>query len=328
MPSPLSEGTLKIVFLDAATADLGDVDLTALTQEGSYQSLTLGSRSRIPKKVCDAQVVITNKVLLGPSQMDFFSNLKLICVAATGVNNIDLPAAQNRGIGVANVAGYSTNTVVEHTMMFLLACSHRLLEHHRAVREGRWSRSPYFTLLEFPFSDLAGKTLGVVGYGHIGSRVAGLARAFGMKVLPAKLSPTPFKKNIKRYPLSKVIRESDFITLHCALSSRTRGLINRQRLKLMKPTAYLLNLARGPVVVEKDVVWALEKKHIAGYATDVTEEEPIPKNHPFLKKTLRNKILLSPHIAWASRESRQRLIDEIGLNISAFKKGKRRNRLD
>lgn len=308
--------------------DLGDVDLTALTRTGIFQSLTLGSCSRIPKKVKDAHVVITNKVFLGPTQMDLFSDLKLICVAATGVNNIDLPAAQRRGIGVANVAGYSTNTVVEHTMMFLLACSHRLMEHHRAAREGRWSRSPSFTLLDYPFRDLAGKTLGIVGYGHIGSKVAGLARAFGMKVLPAKLSPKPFKKNIKRYPLSQVLRESDFITLHCALSSQTRGLMNRQKLKLMKPTAYLLNLARGPVVVEKDVVRALEKNQIAGYATDVTEEEPIPKGHPFLKEKFRDKILLSPHIAWASRESRQRLIDEIGLNISAFQAGKRRNRLD
>ena len=307
--------------------DLEDVDLKAITRQGRYQSLPRCPGNRIPKIVGDAQVLITNKVILGPSEMQRFPELKLICVAATGVNNVDLQAARKRGIGVANVAGYSTATVVEHTLMFMLAWSHRLGEHHQAVREGQWSRSPYFTLLDYPFSDLAGKTLGIIGYGHIGSKVGRLARTLGMKVLPARLTRQPLKKNIKRYPLSQVIQKSDYLSLHCALSPLTQGLINRERLKSMKPTAYLLNLARGPVVVERDVAWALEKKQIAGYATDVTEQEPIPRGHPFLKKSLQNKVLLSPHIAWASRESRQRLVNEIALNIAAFKKGRKRNRL-
>lgn len=318
---------MKIGFLDAATVDLGDLNLKRVQSQGDYHAVPRCPGGRLPRHLRDAEVLISNKVRLGGTQMDQCPYLRLICVAATGVNNIDLEAAQARGIGVCNVAGYSTTTVVEHTLMFVLAFSHRLLENDGAVKQGKWSRSPFFTLLEFPFHDLQGKTLGVVGYGHIGRRVAHLAKALGMEVLVAKLPGRRYAGTTPRTTLAALLRKSDFVSLNCPLSDLTRGLINRERLALMKAPAYLINMARGPVVVEQDVVRALKRGKLAGYGADVTATEPIPRGHPFLQKSLRSKILLTPHVAWASRESRQRLVDEIGENIAAFRKGRRRSRV-
>lgn len=321
---------MKIVFLDPATVDLGDVELKALRRLGNYHALKRCPRSRIPTGVRDAEILITNKVRLDRENLSRFKKLKLICVAATGFNNIDLEAAREMGVAVTNVAGYSTDTVVAHTFMLLLAFAHRLGDHHRAVLAGEWSRSAYFTLLDYPFEDVAGKTLGLIGYGAIGKKVARIAKAFQMQVLVARLPGRryPQGKGPKRVPLSTLLKKSDFVSLHCALSPATEGLIDAAALKRMKSSAYLLNLARGPVVVETDVVRALESGWIAGYGADVTAQEPLPKSHPFLRKSLAKKLWLTPHVAWASRESRQRLIDEIAKNIAAFQKGKRRNRLD
>jgi glycerate dehydrogenase len=318
----------KIVFLDAATLDLGDLNLKKIRDLGFYHSLPRCPGNQIPQEVRDADILITNKVVLGEKEMKIFPRLHLICVSATGVNNIDLAAARRLGIAVTNVAGYSTPTVVEHTLMFLLALSHRLKEHDDAVKNGTWSRSPLFALLDFPYGDLAGKTLGIVGYGTIGKKVGRLATALGMKVRVARLPGRNYDARTKRRALNQILKESDFVSIHTALTPSTQGLINRKRLSLMKPSAYLLNLARGPVVVEKDVAQALEKNKIAGFAADVTEIEPLPKNHPFLKKSLANKLLLTPHIAWASRESRQRLVNEIAANIASFQQGRRRNRVE
>lgn len=316
-----------IAFLDAQTLDLGDLDMRPLSRLGRYLAIPKCSRGKIPPKARGAEIVVTNKVFLGKRELKNLPKLRLIAVSATGVNNIDLEAAQAAGVGVCNVAGYSTQTVVEHTLMFLLSCAHRLPAHDRAVKSGRWSRSPIFTLLDYPFTDLEGKTLGIIGHGTIGKKVARLARAFSMKILVGKIPGRRYPKSKDRVGLKELLKRSDFVSLHCALTPQTRGLINRERLALMKPGAYLLNLARGPVVVEAHVAQALERGRLSGYAADVTEQEPIPKAHPFLKKSLQDKVLLTPHVAWASRESRQRLVDEIGKNIEAFLKGRKRNRL-
>ena len=328
MKSSIARNKFKIRFLDAASVDLGDLDLRPIKKLGPYRAIPRPSKSGIPAKMRDGEVIITNKVVLGEREMKAFPRLRLICVTATGFNNIDIAAARRLGIAVTNVAGYSTATVVEHTFMFLLAFAHRLLEHDTAVKVGQWSRSPLFTLLDYPFNDLAGKTLGIIGYGTIGKNVGTIARAFGMKVLVAQLPGRKYPRDKNRLPLHRVLRQSDYVTLHTALTPYTKGLMNAVRLSEMKSTAYLLNLARGPVVVEKDVARALEKNQIAGYATDVTEIEPLSKTHPFLKKSLQKKLLLTPHVAWASRESRQRVVGEIAANIAAFRGGRRRNRLD
>jgi glycerate dehydrogenase len=315
-----------IIFLDAGTVDLGDVDLAPLKKAGRFLSYVETVPSQIVGRSRGAAVVITNKCVLGGREMAALPRLKLICVAATGVNNIDLDAARRRGIAVANVPGYSTATVAEHAVLFLLALSHRLIEHHESALS-RWSRSGRFALLDHPFGDLKGKTLGIVGYGHIGRRVARLAGVLGMKVKIARLPGRRYARWPKRHSMQDMLKTSDFVTLHCPLGPTTHHLINKVALRRMKPGAYLLNLARGALVNERDLAQALRQGRLAGYATDVLEREPPPPNHPLLGKRLAGKVLLTPHIAWASRESRQRLVGEIARNIRAFQKGLRKNRI-
>lgn len=324
----MSQKKPSIVFLDAATVDFGGVSIRPIKSQGHYTPYDSTEPIEIYQRVSQADIVVTNKCVFNDALLKRLPRLKLICVAATGVNNIDLESAKKRGIAVTNVAGYSTTTVVEHTFLFLLAFSHRLMEHHTDVTSGLWSQSPHFTLLDYPFSDLKGKTLGIIGYGIIGKQVAKMAKTFGMKVLPAKIPRRKYRKNERRYPLKQVLQKSSFVSLHCTLVKETHHLIDQEKLSWMKPSAYLLNLARGPIVSEEAVLTALKKNQIAGYATDVMDREPPSEDHPFVQPELRKKILITPHIAWASRESRQRLIDEIAKNIAAFLKGKKRNRVD
>ncbi|HEX5036276.1 MAG TPA: D-2-hydroxyacid dehydrogenase [bacterium] len=319
---------MRIVFLDAATVDLGDVDMSALRRVGAYHAFRDTRPSQIVSRARNADVIVTNKCVLGETELSRLPRLRLICVAATGVNNVDLISARRRGVAVANVAGYSTATVAEHALMFLLALSHRLPTHHEAAVSGAWSRSPHFAWLGRPFCDLEGKTLGIVGFGSIGRRVARLAASFGMKIALARIPGRSYRKgDARRLSLRSVMKRSDFLSLHCPLTKTTRHLINRRSLAWMKPTAFLLNLARGPVVEETAVARALEKGRLAGYAADVLSEEPPPRAHPLLARRLTGKVLLTPHIAWASRESRQRLVREMAQNIRAFKNGRRRNRV-
>lgn len=317
----------KLVFLDAATVDLDDLDMSSLRKNGDYVAFNSSEGSEVVDRSRKAEILITNKCLLGKREFSRLPKLRLVCVAATGVNNIDLESAKRRKIAVTNVAGYSTQTVAEHTLLFLLAASHRLLDHHRGALSRDWVRSQSFALLSYPFSNLAGKTLGIIGYGTIGKRVARLARIFGMKTIIVKLPGRSYPSSPKRYPLRAFLKKSDFVSLHCPLTETTRNLVNRRFLNLMKPTTYLLNLARGPVVDEQEIALALKEKRIAGYATDVLSTEPPPPDHPFFEEGVRERILITPHIAWASRESRQRLVDEMGKNIVAFLTGKKRNRI-
>ncbi|HSA60377.1 MAG TPA: D-2-hydroxyacid dehydrogenase [bacterium] len=317
---------MKIVFLDAGTVDLGDVDISPLRRLGSYRAFADTPPSQVVSRARGSDAVVTNKCVLGAPEIAALPRLKLIAVAATGVNNVDLAAARRKKIAVANVAGYSTATVAEHALLFLLACSHRLREHHEAAWS-EWSRSGRFALLDHPYADLCGKTLGVLGYGAIGRRVARLARAFGMKIAIARLPGRRYPATPKRKSLQEVLRLSDFVSLHCPLAAATRHLINRTTLGWMRPGAFLLNLSRGAVVSEEDVAQALLKGRLAGYATDVLSREPPLQKHPLLDRRLRGKILMTPHVAWASRESRQRLVDEIARNIRAFQNGWRRNRI-
>lgn len=323
----LRQAKTLIYFLDADTVDLGDLNMASLTKAGSYHALRLRSLARLPKNLSRAEVVISNKFQLGETQLARLPALKLICVAATGVNNVDLDAAQRRGIAVCNVAAYSTATVAEHAVMFLLALAHRLPEHHRAVLEGAWSQGPHFALLDFPFSDLVGKKLGILGYGAIGRRVAKLARALGMEILLGRLPGRSYSPKEKRLSLCSLLGRSDYVTLHCPLTPQTRHLIDAEKLRWMRPTAYLLNLARGPIVDEMAVAAALRAGKLAAYATDVMEREPPSADHPLFSPRLQGKVLFTPHIAWASRESRQRLIDEIAQNILSFLRGGKRNRI-
>lgn len=316
-----------IIFLDAGTMSLKNLNLSKLKSCGKIIFYPKTSSREIVSRCKNSEIVITNKNIFNRETIRSLPKLKLIAVSATGYNNIDIQAAKEREILVSNVKGYSTSTVVEHTFLFLLAFSHRLIEHQEASMKGEWSRSPAYTLLKFQFHDLHGKTLGIIGYGTIGKKVTNLAKNFGMKILIAAIPGRKYSKNEKRVSLDEVLKKSDFISIHSALNSQTFHLMNQTRISKMKKTAYLLNLARGDLIDEKAVLDVLKKNKIAGYATDLMSQEPPPANHPFFQKAVRNKILMTPHIAWASLESQQRLIDEVAENILAFQRGKKRNQI-
>ncbi len=314
-----------ITFLDAATVDLGDIDITFLKKQGTYRTHANLNFNDIGIQASDSEIVIANKFLINEAFLNKMPKLKLVCIAATGANNVDWEALKKRKIALCNVAGYSTQTVAEHTLLFMLVLAHRLPEHQKAAIDGTWAKSTFFGCLNYPFSDLAGKTLGLIGSGTIGKQVARLAKAFGMKVLLAQIPGRPLSD--KKIPLKTVLKKSDYVSVHCPLSSLTQNLINEKTLSLFKKGAFLINVARGPIVDEAAVAKALAANQLAGYAADVVTKEPISLDNPLLCPSINSKIILTPHVAWASKESRQRLINEIALNIDYFLKGKKRNRL-
>ncbi len=320
---------MRIALLDADTINLGDTDLTPILRQGRCVTFRETKRDEILVRSRGATIVIVgSKLQWSDEEFSQLPRLKLLCVTATGVEHVDLAAARRRGIAVTNIARYSTATVAEQALLFILALGHRLPEHHRGATDGSWRGQANFALLDFPFSDIEGKILGIVGYGSIGQAVAKRARSFGIKVLVAKIPGRSYPPSADRVPLEKLLRQSDFISLHCPLTELTRQLMNKKRLSLMKPTTFLINLSRGAVVDEAALARALAAGRLAGYASDVLQPEPPPANHPLLRKNIRDKILLTPHIAWASRESRQRMVVEIAKNIRAFLKGERRNRVE
>ena len=315
----------QIVFLDAGTLDYGDISLSAFQQLGQFKAYPLTPSTKVLSRVQDADIVITNKCIFDARMLNALKRTKSIHVAATGVNNVDLQAARRCGVSVTNVSGYSTDTVVQFTFAFILALAGSLVPYHQAVRKGRWSRSPMFTLGDYPNMEVAGKTLGIVGYGTIGKKVAKMARSFGMKVLVSRIPGRRYAKTDKsRKTFNAVIQSSDFLSLHAPLSPLTQNLINARVIRKMKKGSFIINMARGGIVNERDLAKALRSGHLGGAACDVLSVEPPPANHVLLKAP---NFLMTPHIAWGSRESRKRLVDEIILNIRAFQQGKRRNRV-
>lgn len=319
---------MKVVFLDEKSVNWqDDVDLQALKKSAMYKSYSQTVVKDIVKRAKSAEVVITNKVPLRENEILQLKNLKMICVAATGYNHIDIKAAKKHGVAVAHVRGYATTSVAEQALLFILNFFHRFLEHDKAVKEKLWQKSLVFCETRYPYQEAKGKTLGIIGYGQIGKAIAKRAKAFGMNVLIAKLPGRKYEEKNNRVSLYRVLKKSDVISLSCPLTEQTRHLINEKNIQQIKPDALLINLARGAVVDEEAVVWALEKNIFKLYATDVFSQEPPPPNHPLLNKRLQTKVLFSPHIAWGSLEARQRLVDEMTKNIIAFQKGKKRNRI-
>jgi len=313
------------VFLDLATVARGDLDLTGLRAACARWTLhDYTQPGQLAARIARAQVVVTNKFVLDRAALAAAPDLKLVCLTATGTNNVDLAAAQELGIAVANVTGYATAAVVQHVFALILAHATRLLDYRAAVAAGAWSRSPMFCLLDFPIFELAGKTLGIVGYGELGRAVARVARCFGMEVLIAQRPGGPPREG--RLPLADLLPQVDVLSLHCPLAENTRGLIGAAELALMRPTALLVNTARGPLVDAQALAAALRAGTIGGAALDVLSSEPPPLDHPLLAPDIPN-LILTPHTAWASREARQRVLDEVALNIAAFAAGERRNRV-
>lgn len=303
----LDQGSLRPQELDMS-------GLRATLPEWRFYENT--APAEVKDRISDADVVVTNKVLVDDRAMAAAGRLKLICVAATGTNNVDLEAAARRGISVCNVRRYATPSVTQHVFALLLALTTRLPEYHDAVRAGRWQRSTHFCLLDFPITELAGKELGIVGYGELGSSVAAVARAFGMGV---QVAARPGMRAVPpdRVPLDALLGQVDVLSLHCPLTDETRGLIGEAELASMRAQALLINTARGGIVDEAALARALRERRIAGAGVDVLSLEPPRAGNPLLAGDIPG-LIVTPHTAWASREARQRLIDGLRDNITAF----------
>ena len=304
---------MKIVFLDAAT--LGDTPLTPISALGELVCYEKSTPEEALLRVRDCEVLIVNKVRVTRPLLDAAPSLRLVCEAATGVNNIDLDACAERNIPVRNVAGYSTDSVVQATFMHLLSLFGDAPYFDDRVKNGVYSRSGLFTDVSRPFIELTGKTLGIIGMGAIGQRVARIAAAFGMKVIYFSTSGTGHCKEWPSVSLDTLLRESDAVSIHAPLNERTAGLIGAEELKRMKPSAFLINMGRGGIVDEEALVRAVDNGTIAGAALDVYTEEPLPLEHPLLYSTSMERFRFTPHTAWASVEARGRLVAGIAANI-------------
>ena len=306
---------LKIVFLDAQTLG-SDISLAPVSDLGDYVSYPFTKPEDVLSRIAGFDVVITNKVWMGKEQIDASPALKLICVAATGTNNVDTAYAASKGIPVRNAVDYSTESVTQVTWMHILNLVGKARYFDDYVKDGSYSTSGCFTNATVPFFELRGKTYGTVGLGNIGSRVAGVAEAFDMKVL---YYPTSGKPHSDRYEadtdLDSFLSRCDVVSVHCPLNERTNGLIGYEQLARMKRSAVIVNMGRGGIVVEADLARALDEGLIAGAATDVFTKEPLPSGHPYLKMQHPERLLLTPHIGWASREARICLVDKIAANI-------------
>lgn len=309
----------RAVFLDFSPLDQGDLDLTPL--QSAFDELICHaqtSETQLIERLQGAEVAIVNKIALDDAVFAACPDLKLILVAATGVNNIDLPAARQRGIVVSNCQAYGTATVAQHTLMLLLALATRLPDYQGAVARGRWQESGQFCLLDFPIVELAGKTLGVLGHGELGSAVARLAEALGMQVLTGNLPGRPPRAD--RLELDALLSQVDALTLHCPLTEQTRNLIGARELQLMKPSAFVINTARGGLIDEQALADTLRNGHLGGAATDVLISEPPSNNNPLLAADV-PRLIVTPHSAWGSREARQRIVGQMAENAEAFYAG-------
>jgi glycerate dehydrogenase len=302
---------MKIVFLDLATVDQGDLDLSGLKALNCvfYQSTT---PEQVIERCQDAVAVIVNKVKMTSSIMLNLPKLKLICVVATGLNNIDLTIAKQQKITVSNVTNYCTDSVVQHVFSLISALNTCLLDYANDVKQGKWCESDQFCRLDFPIYELSGKTLGIIGYGVLGKAVEKVALAFGMSILRAE--SLTGQQYADRVPLEFLLQQSDIVTIHTPLTDMTQNMIGDQELSYMKSSALLINTARGGIVDELALAKALRSKKLRGAGFDVLSEEPPPKNHPLLATDLTN-LLLTPHIAWASQLARQNVINRVVENL-------------
>lgn len=307
---------MKIVFLDADT--MGDVSFAPIERYGELVCYGRSTPEEALERVSDCNVLIVNKVRVTPELIDAAPSLELICEAATGVNNIDLEYAASKGIPVRNAVGYSTDSVVQATFMHLLSLAGEAQYFDEVVKSGKYSSGGIFTDVTKSWVELAGKTIGIVGMGNIGQKVARVAEAFGMKVCYYSTSGTSHCKDYPSVTLERLLSESDVVSVHAPLNERTSGLIGKEQLALMKPAAYILNLGRGGIVDESALAEAVDEGLIAGAALDVFASEPLPADNPLLNVAHPERLRLAPHVAWASVEARERLVGMIAGNIRDF----------
>jgi glycerate dehydrogenase len=315
--------SMNIVVLDGFTLNPGDLNWEGLKALGTCSIHERTPPDQVFERAKDAEIVLTNKTVLSRETILKLPKLKYIGVLATGYNVVDIAAARERGVPVVNIPTYGTKSVAQMTFAMLLEMTQHVGHHAQTVAEGRWTRSPDFCYWDFPLIELEGLTMGIVGYGRIGQAVGELAVAFGMKVLVNKSTPpkeTP--KGVQFVDLETLFRQSDVVSLHCPLTPQTKELINAERIGWMKPTAFLINTGRGPLVDELALTNALNSGRIAGAALDVLAVEPPKAENPLFKA---KNCLITPHIAWATHAARARLMNIAVANVKAFQDGKAQN---
>lgn len=312
---------MKIVVLDGCAANSGDISWDSIAKYGELKVYDRTAPDEVIARIGDAELVTTNKTVIDRNVMEACPNLRYIGVLATGYNVVDVEAAKEHGIVVTNVPAYSTDAVAQFTFALLLEMANRVGDHDRSVKDGGWIRSKDFSYSVAPTMELAGKTIGIIGYGSIGQKVAEIAHAFGMKVLVNSRTKKELPDGgwIRWAGREELFAGSDVISIHCPLFPETAGLINRDTIALMKKSALIINTARGGCVNERDLADALNSGRIAGAAVDVISAEPMEADNPLFNA---KNIIITPHIAWAPLEVRRRLLDIAGENIGAFLDGK------
>lgn len=318
---------MKTVILDAYVANPGDLSWESLEKLGELQIYDKTKPADVVSRIGDADIIIVNKTVIDEAVLVACPSIKFITVLATGYNVVDTEAAAARGIPVSNVPAYSTDSVVQHVFALLLEICIHVGAHNKAVKDGEWSRSPYFSFWNYPLIELAGQTLGIVGYGSIGRSVAKVAMALGMKVVANRRNPKPedSEDGVQMVTLDELYAVSDVITLHAPLNDSSKGMINRDSIAQMKDGVIIVNTARGPLIVEADLAEALDSGKVYAAGIDVTSEEPIPADNPLLT---RDNCIITPHIAWAPLAARRRLLDITTANVKAFLDGKPQNQVN
>ncbi|TDB66027.1 D-2-hydroxyacid dehydrogenase [Arundinibacter roseus] len=309
---------MNIVFLDGYTLNPGDMSWNPLETLGNFTVYDRTAPEDIVTRALDADIVLSNKVMLSAETLQQLPKLRYIGVTATGYNNVDIQAAQRLGITVTNVRGYSTPAVAQHTLSLLLALTNHTELHSQSTRQGDWANAKDWCYWKTPLVELSGKTMGLIGLGDIGAQVAKIALAMGMRVLAHRKSQLPAGAGIELVALETLFRESDVVSLHCPLTDETREIINADSLALLKKTAYLINTGRGPLIHEGALAHALHAGDLAGAALDVLSNEPPKADNPLLTAP---NCIITPHIAWAFQESRIRLLQLVAENIAAFQHG-------
>lgn len=315
---------MKLVVLERNSVGT-DVDVSCFEKFGEVVYYPNTVPENTAERIMDADIIIANKAPMNENTLKDAPNVRLICMFATGYDNVDLEYCKSRGIKVANVVNYSTAAVVQHTLLLALALEEKLAFYDDYVKSGAYAAQDRFTNFDRAFGELEGKTWGIVGMGNIGRRVAQVAQALGCKVIFYSASGKSSCTEYERVEFDELLAQSDILSLHCPLSDRTRGLIDKEALSKMKKSAILVNVARGPVVDTQALYEALTEGQIAAAGLDVLEKEPISRDNPLASIKDSTKLIITPHMAWASKEARTRLVDEVMENIEAFLNGEERN---
>lgn len=308
---------MKLVFLDTKTIG-EDIDLSAYDALGEVVKYGFSTLEEIPERVKDADVLIVNKIAINEQTIGTAKNLKLVCVTATGTNNLDKEYLKKRGIAWRNVAGYSTESVTQHTFALLFYLLEKIRYYDDYVKDEKYINDTVFTHFAEHFNEVNGKTWGIIGLGTIGRRVADIAKAFGARVIYYSASGSPAQEGYEQVDFETLLTTSDIVSVHAPLNEYTKDLMDREAFAKMKKTAIFLNLGRGPIVVEQDLYEALETGEIAAAGLDVLCEEPMSETNPLAKIKDSKKLIITPHIAWASVEARNRLMQIIAEQIREF----------